>query len=452
MSARLRRMWPLMPVALAVLGLGLWAGCSKVDLVGPDEVPPTGTQITDPADGSSVNSSSINIRGLAEVGATVSIYVNGEFAGSAVSFPAVPPIEGLGRFTANDVNLGEEGAKVVAARATDLYGNQAIQMAYSTIWLDLTPPSIAFETIEDASWKEDQNLYETGRPQVTVIGWTDTTASHARLRWGINEFVPSEYEYRPEGPPSNSSIDPPRGGHPEADIRFKIPVASPDLTAANPDSIVTYYLEVFDVADNFSSIPVTLSWKMAGKDTVLKWDDGDYGSTNNTVTGQRDMNCCVMFQAPVWANFVTEIHYYVMNDNITDPVNPQSPTTKAFTANIWRPDSSERPGVLSDIAKDSGERYDEEAWLELKLDNPQNITDDTLFPDKKFFAGMTWEFRNNPIFGIDTDEPIDLMSYRHNWTAWVRSDGADYMIRAVVSDVESQPERARTAIIEPVSR
>ncbi len=61
----------MIPAAvLAVFGLVFWVGCSK-DLMEPDIDPPSGSAITNPVDGSSLNRETINVRGRAEVGATI---------------------------------------------------------------------------------------------------------------------------------------------------------------------------------------------------------------------------------------------------------------------------------------------------------------------------------------------------------------------------------------------
>ncbi len=87
-----RRAWPIALTALALLTLGLAAGCGTVETMGPDTNPPTGTTVSNPENGSAVNSETINVRGRAEVGAELKIYVNDVLSGTAVAAPTTPAI------------------------------------------------------------------------------------------------------------------------------------------------------------------------------------------------------------------------------------------------------------------------------------------------------------------------------------------------------------------------
>lgn len=428
---------PLVLLALLV-SLAFTGGCAK-NLMEADTTPPVGSRITNPVDGTALNSQVIDVRGRAEVGATVRIFVNGVLEGSAVAYPPAQSEGGLGRFTVENIQLGDEGPKEILGVVTDLYGNRAEHDLVANVLLDMHAPPVAFETFIDAQLNEQGTAWETGLPAVTLIGRTDTTAAVARVRYGINQFTPDV-----------TSVFPGQPGEPDS-MRFWIPMTSPPLTVANPDSTVIYHVEAIDLAGNTSSESVQLSWVAAGKETALSWDDGSYGSAGNSVTGQSGMALAVLFQAPPWANFVTGMEMYVMNDGVNNPDDPQGPTTAPFLARVWKPDGSLRPGEYANSAGGYSPfgwyGYPEDQLVDFYYPNAINITNNNDFPDKQFFAGIEFQFRSNPEIGFDTDEPIDSRSFRWNWTEWEMAT-ADYIIHAIVSDLQSAG--GRTARLEPV--
>ena len=438
-----RRAWPLVLTALALLSLALGTGCDSVEPMGGDEDPPTGTTVTNPEDGSALNSAVINVRGRAEVGAEVKVYVNDVLAGSAVSAPAVPYDGRQGRYTVEDVDLGLEGPKVLRVVATDLYGNVADQPVLIDIDLDMTPPPVAFESLnpaEDVVYNEIDERWETGVPRLRLVGRTDTLAAGARVRYnGINVFLPdSTYAY-PAG-----------AGEPDS-LRFWIPMTAPTLTTANPDSQITYFVEAYDYAGNVSATDVDVYWNAEGKDTILTHKVVDEPiSFQDYITGQAGMKVAVGYQAPVWANYIIGMRYFIGNDGETDPQNPQTPTTKPFTARVWRPLASDAwPGTQADVAKNSGSQYPEMEWLQLNLENPVDISNNDHYPNKQFFVGLEWDNRNNPPIGVDSSEgEVDFTSWRLPWyPPWELLDSADVMIEAIVSDIPAAIEGARVAVI-----
>ncbi len=439
-----RRAWPIALAALALLTLGLGTGCDSGELVGTDLLPPTGTTVLNPTDGSAVNSDVINIRGRAEVGAEIRVYVNDVLSGTAVAAPAVPYDGRQGRYTVKAVSLGLEGPKTIRVVATDLYGNVALTPVIVNIQLDMTPPPVAFETInppDDVIYNPDELRWETGVPRVRLVGRTDTLAAGARVRYnGINTFQPDSTFTFPAG-----------AGLPDS-LRFWVPMTAPSLTSANPDSQITYLVEAYDHAGNTSTVPVELYWNAVGKDTVMTQVVVDQPiSYDDYVSWQAGMALAVGYQAPVWANYVIGIRYFIGNDGLTDPINPQTPTTKPFTAFVWRPnnDSTPKPGVKANTGMNSGEHYPEMQWLELILPNAVDISSNEQFPNKVFFVGIEWDNRNNPPIGLDTTvSELDYNSWRFDWyDPWEMLEGADGMIEAIVSDLPTSGEKARTMTI-----
>lgn len=439
MNTRLARPW--LPVGMLLLAAAVFAltGCEKEGMPA-DTDPPTGSQITNPEDGSALNSPVINVRGQAEVGATIDVYINDVYQASGVASPAVPSGP-LGRFLVEDVDLGVEGEKTLRAVITDLYGNVSDDPIEIHLTLDQTAPPIAFERVDGTQWSDTLGgVWQTSLPQTRFVGRTNVSSSGQRVRYGINEFLPDSTYTFPGAP-----------GEPDS-IRFYVPITVPPLVAAHPESLVTYYAEAYDVAGNVASTPFSIYWVAAGKETAIAYDDGDYGSYDNQITGQSGMMLAVKFQAPVWANYITGIQFHTMNDQQTNPQDPQAPTTMPFLIWIWRFNQDELPGIAANDGMSSGDPYSypEDTWVEWSLPNPINITNNSYFPDKQFFAGMEWQYRSNPIFGLDTDLPIDYRSYRWNWSSWELQTLADAMVRVIVSDLPNISGKARTATLTPV--
>jgi hypothetical protein len=422
---------PLVLSMVAAVGLLVLFGCSE-DTMGPDTVPPSGTVITNPSDGEYLNSQVINVRGRAEVGARIEVFVNGTSSGSGVSWPAV---EGgsYGRFTVENVALGDEGSKTIDAEATDLFGNTSPEKITISVVVDTTSPSLRLRTILGAEWKEDSQYWETKAPQVRLVGWTDTTAAGAKVQFGPTEFTPDSVHVIPAAP-----------GLPDT-LMFWVPMTSPPFTGATPDSLADYVLSAYDAAGNARLYPLKIYWNVTGRDTVMRWDDGDMGAFDNwTDSGP----LAVKFQAPVWANYITELHYYIVNDGQPGSPNPNDPTTDAFLAWVWRVEQ-DLPGDPGNSGMNSGSYYPEDEWLELELPNPVNITNHLHYPDKTFFVGMSWESKQNPRVGYDDSDP-DYMSFRLSDSgSWVIVN-RDFMIRAVVSDIPFSDGGARRAVIAPI--
>jgi len=423
-------------LAAALMG----AGCEQATM-GPDNDPPTGSQITNPQDGSALNSPMINVRGRAEVGATIDVYVNDEYQSSGVASPAVPSNGRYGRFTVEGVELGDEGAKTIRAVVTDLYGNVAADPVEVHITLDQTPPPLAAEGVIGAVWSDTLGgVWQTSMPQVSFVGRTDATSSGQRARWGSNEFAPDSTYTFPGEP-----------GEPDS-LRFFIPITVPPLDPENPEALVTYYAEAFDAAENVATVPVEIFWVAAGKETVLTYDDGDYGQYTNYITGGMGQMLAVKFQAPTWANYILGVQFHTMNDNQTNPQNPTWPTTQPFQIWIWHLNSEGLPGTTANEGLSTGEpfSYPEDQWVEFRLTTAVNISSATQYPDKQFFAGMEWQTDYNPRFGYDLSVPIDYKSYLWDFEAWQLLSTYDVMIRAIVSDLPSIGGKARVATIDGI--
>jgi hypothetical protein len=170
----------------------------------------------------------------------------------------------------------------------------------------------------------------------------------------------------------------------------------------------------------------------ADRETVLAHDDG---TPETPTTGQVGMRVAVGYQAPSWAQSVAGIEIYIMDDGVTNPIDPEEPSTWPFTVWIWKQSDTGLPGA----AANQGyvpfvEPYEcpEDTLVRVYLPEPVDITDQTSFPDGRFFVGIEWEYRINPYVGVDTTPPAAGSSYRWNWFEWEEVDG-NVMIHAIVS-------------------
>jgi len=429
------RRWAAVLIVVAVPCLLLWVGCSK-DLMSADESGPLGSRITHPQDGAALSSKITDIRGRAEVGATIEIGINGDFSGgySAVAWPDGAG-QGTGRFTVESVDLGDEGPKEIEAVITDLFGNGTDDPVTISVILDTTAPSVAFVNLRGAQWDDVEARWTTGVPRVELVCTADTTASGARVRYGINDFRPDSL------------------GAEGDRTRYRIPMTAPPLSPTHPESLVHYQIEAFDDAGNVGAEPLTIYWAAAGKETVLTWDDGHPNFIQNNTTGQNGMQLAVYFQAPAWANYITGAEFYIMNDNQTNPNDPEAASTRPFRIFVWRPTQDERPGIkANDGYTPCGDLgcYPEAQLVGWDFPNAIDITNHQQFPNKTFFLGMEWLHRNNPYIGLDPDEPIDSRSFRWNWTTWEMMT-LDAIVHARVSDLQIRDGEARTAVLKPIA-
>ncbi len=436
------RRYMIFAAVLAAFVLVVWAGCSK-DLMSPDEEVPENSAITNPVHMSSLNRETINVRGRAEVGATIKIYVNdddyeNEPAGTALSSPAIPD-DGLGgRYTVEGVSLGEEGMKSIRARVTDLYGNEVARSDAPTVTiiLDQTAPPVGFEGIEGAVWVDTLSFWESGLTRVTISGSTDTTASGARIRTGLKEYPATAFDTLPDGV-----------------LNFAIEVPSPPLSGGHADTTINYYLESFDAAGNVADELLVLHWEVEGREEELLQDDGDYDSHDHTIQLWPGERVAVRYQAPTWANYITKLIFYNANDQETNEHDPEAPTSKPFTAYVWRATQDTLPSATphNDGYTPFSEpgQYPEDEWVTLTFPNPIDITNNAQFPNKKFFLGIQWMVRENPRIYEDHSAPLALKSFDYDRVdGWERRD-VDTMIRAIVSDVPSLDGKGREAVLVP---
>lgn len=421
----------------------LLTGCSK-ELLEPDVTAPTNTTIENPLDGSSLNSPVIYVRGRAEVGATIEVYVDGEFQSSGKSWPMGEDYDGQGgRYQVTDVGLGGEGPKTLTTRVIDNYGNvaTAANSPGVNISLDLTPPDLTIDDVEGATWDEEFEYWETNLPNLVVVGITEATAMQAAVRHEENRFLATAYDSIP--------------GSPDL-MEFRIPL-TPPISGGGFDIITDYSVEVMDAAGNVGTVPLVIHWVIAGQEQELSHDDGDYDHASDTFAanfaGQR---IAVRYQAPVWASYVTKVVFYNANDQQDHPTNPEQSSTRPWYTYVWRvtiPDSL--PGAAAndgqmDFNPDDWGVYPEDAWVTITLDEAINITDPAYFPDKKFYVGAEWYRRMYPVFYFDAasaTNPLDYKTFFHNNYSWDPYN-ADIMIHAVVSDVPFT-DKGREVVLVP---
>jgi hypothetical protein len=239
--------WLVRPVLLLLFIVAVVAGCDCDGVSTPDVISPGAVEITGPEDGSLVNLQVIPVRGRAELGTLVRVYVDGAFRGSALTYATEPPQE-LGNFHVDDVDLGlDEVEKTIVAVAGDEQGNTAAYGDTVRVVLDLTPPPGVLERIEDAT-EVEPGIWEAATTPVDVYARTDTTAIIVRVRSPLFDYLPDEYEVFPGNPGEPDSMR----------VRFEIgwPIAAPSLR----DTSVQYALQTIDAADNYTQTFFEIRW------------------------------------------------------------------------------------------------------------------------------------------------------------------------------------------------
>jgi hypothetical protein len=167
---------------------------------------------------------------------------------------------------------------------------------------------------------------------------------------------------------------------------------------------------------------------------VLSWDDGTAEGSTSGLIGD---NLAVGFQAPPGYRELLGMHMYSVEDGLENPVDPQLPSTKPFTACVWRLGTEGEPGVQHAcyVPFTGLYEYPEDAWVEVAPPEPIDLSDSSHFPEGRFFIGIRWDYRDSPCVGLDLDPPISGES----WFYWGASDTANIMIRAVVCDSTGTP-------------
>ncbi len=239
--------------SLALLAAAVVAGCDCENVSAPYIVSSGRVQITGPEDGSFVNSQVIDVRGQAELGTLVHVYVDGVFGGSGVTFQTEPPQE-LATFRVEHVDLGpDEIEKTIAAVAADEQGNTADQGDTVAVVLDLTPPPADLERIEGAQ-EIEPGTWQASGPWVDVWGRTDTTAIIVRVRWQTVDYPPEEYEVFPGEP-----------GEPDS-MRVRFRINGPFALSVRPDSSRAYAFQTIDAADNYTQSFFVVQWTTGSSD------------------------------------------------------------------------------------------------------------------------------------------------------------------------------------------
>ena len=178
--------------------------------------------------------------------------------------------------------------------------------------------------------------------------------------------------------------------------------------------------------------------------------------SNSGLMPRIDWEMATKFQAPVWANYVIGVRFFIGNDGDNSGNPPETPTTEPFTVWVWRP-AGTKPGVEANDGADTGSQYPEMDWLQKMLPNPVDISNNSHFPNKEFFVGMEWDTRHNPWLGIDmTADEVDYTSWRYARVdttdpIWEMVESHDVMIEAIVSDIPNIAE-GRTAIVGAKAR
>ena len=176
----------------------------------------------------------------------------------------------------------------------------------------------------------------------------------------------------------------------------------------------------------------------------LSWDDGNAEGESAEWPGR---SIAVGFYAPEGALSLSAMRIYIMDDGLQNPIDPELPTTEPFIVWVWTVGSSGEPGPRANdgyVPFSEPYQYPEEAWIDVVFPEPIDLSNEEQFPNGKFYVGLEWMQRNNPVVGLDLDAPISGETRYWDWFTWTVVDTADAMIRAVVRDSSAVPVEARS--------
>ena len=174
-------------------------------------------------------------------------------------------------------------------------------------------------------------------------------------------------------------------------------------------------------------------------DVELFWDDGsaEDGFSLPDVT-----ELAVGFCAPETALAVAGMRVYIVDDGIPDPPDPQHPSTVPFTAWVRRIGYDGEPGFPASsgyMPTLSDSLFLDDTWVDVVFPEPVDISDESYFPEHRFYVAFEFESQEHPIIGLDLDPPYSGETFYWDWSNWVQLDTANAMIRAVVRDTSGTP-------------
>ena len=190
-------------------------------------------------------------------------------------------------------------------------------------------------------------------------------------------------------------------------------------------------------------MPVAAEW------AELSWDDGDLGGWGTPfVTGRDGQMLAVGFEAPEWARAIVGAKFYIHNDLVDNPIDPQLPSSRPFLVRVWRPSgglfdppgASATDGISTTVCSPYPYYTPEDEWLEVELSVPILLDPEPGGDASVFFVGMEWEHRLNPCIGRDIKPEPHYTSWFWNWYSWDLRVRGDVMIRAIVADEAGAPE------------
>ncbi len=189
----------------------------------------------------------------------------------------------------------------------------------------------------------------------------------------------------------------------------------------------------------------------AGTWAELSWDDWSPGSwVEHCTVGRSGQMLAVGFQAPEWARVIIGAKFYICNDFVDHPIDPELPTSRPFLVRVWHPSGGlfDPPGypsidgISTTICSPYPYYTPEDAWLEVELEVPILLEPEPSGEARVFFVGMEWQHRLNPfigIYGIYIPPESHYTSWFWNWSSWELRTQGDAMVRAIVADQAGTP-------------
>jgi len=149
--------WGLQLFARIAEFLGVFWGASSVPTINQDVIPP----FTPTLEGipTATNSAVLPLKGIAEAGSSVEIFLNGELKKKLL-------VRQDGNFVVDDLTLAE-GENRIEVRASDSAGNVSPLSSPSVVIYDKTPPPL------EITQPKDKTLFVGENKEIKVIGQTE---------------------------------------------------------------------------------------------------------------------------------------------------------------------------------------------------------------------------------------------------------------------------------------
>lgn len=172
--------------AVASDGAGHTSAASKANTFTVDTIPPSGTLINSPANGSTINSNTPTVSGTCEANCTVHVYFDGDHAGTAAA-------DVSGNWLFHHTAALEDGTHMIYTMTFDAAGNDSYSANICMFDVDATPPAAPVVSAPASATNNNRPAYTgTAEAGSTVTVITDgitigTTTTDGSGHWSFTQ-------------------------------------------------------------------------------------------------------------------------------------------------------------------------------------------------------------------------------------------------------------------------